>query len=81
MKQAWTKGLEPELQKEIRMAFKSSLILRKRLAEIIRDKEASNYRKNLSSNDYENPNWAYLKADSIGYANGLRAILELIEEN
>ena len=81
MKKSWCSGLEPELAKEIRMAFKSSLILRKRLAELLRSKEEDNYRSNISVSEYDNPNWAYKKADSVGYARAIRSIIELIEEN
>ena len=63
MKKSWTQGLEPDVATEMRMAFKSSLILRKRLAAMLRDKEQLNYKTNISNSNYDSPNWAYEKAD------------------
>ena len=79
MKKSWTNGLEPDVEKEIRMAFTSSLLLRKRLTEMLNKKELENYRTNISKADYECPNWALKKADAVGYARALKDILELIE--
>ena len=79
MKQSWTKGLDADLSKEMKMAYSSSLILRKRLAELLRVKERDNYKTNISKADYDSPNWAAKKADSIGYARALIDILDLIE--
>lgn len=79
MKKSWTTGLEPDASKEIEMAFKSSLILRKRLKELLEAKEISNYKSNISKDDYASPNWGVKKADSIGYARALSDIIKLIE--
>tara|TARA_R110000782_G_scaffold260469_1_gene351735 strand:- start:66 stop:305 length:240 start_codon:yes stop_codon:yes gene_type:complete len=79
MKQSWTRGLNPALTTEMRMSFASSLILRKRLAELLRVKERENYKANISKDDYDSPNWAAKKADSIGYARALLDIIDLIE--
>ena len=81
MKKSWTQGLEPDVATEMRMAFKSSLVLRKRMAEMLRTKEQDNYKTNISNSNYDSPNWAFQKADSIGYARALIDILNLMEEN
>ena len=79
MKQSWTNGLEPDAKKEMKMAFTSSLILRKRLIELLKDKELENYKTNISKTDYDTPNWGVKKADSIGYARALLDVIKLIE--
>lgn len=79
MKKSWIEGLEKDISDEIRMAFTSSSILRKRLEVILRKKEEENYKLNISKNDYESPNWSFIKADSIGYARALNDIIKLIE--
>lgn len=79
MKKSWTQGLEADLATEMKMAFSSSLILRKRLAELLRVKEKENYKANISKADYDSPNWTAKKADSIGYARALLDIIDLIE--
>lgn len=80
MKQSWTKGLKPDAAKEMRMAFKSSLIFRNRLAELIRIKEEENIRAGRSKDGYECPNWAYKQADLVGYTRALNDIISLIEK-
>jgi hypothetical protein len=79
MKKSWTNGLEAESVGEMKMAYTSSLILRKRLVELLRVKEKENYKSNISKADYECPNWSVKKADSIGYARALLDIIDLIE--
>lgn len=79
MKKSWTNGLEPDAAKEISMAFKSSLILRKRLIDMLSAKELENYKANISKGDYDSPNWDVKKADSIGYARALADIIKLIK--
>ena len=79
MKQSWTQGLEVDASKEMRGHYTGSLILRKRLAELLVKKELDNYRLNISKADYDSPNFALKKADSIGYARALKEIIELIE--
>ena len=79
MKVSWTTGLEPDMVVEMKMAFKSSIILRKRLAVMLSNKEQENYKSNISKGDYDSPNWDVKKADSIGYARALSDIIKLIK--
>lgn len=79
MKQSWTKGLEKEATTEMRMAFKSSLVLRKRLEVLLRSKEEEATRIGRSKEGYDCPNWAYKQADIVGYTRALNDILKLIE--
>ena len=80
MKQSWTKGLEAEPAGDMRAAFKSSSILRKRLEKLLRDKEEEAIRLARSKEGYECPNWAYKQADLVGYTRALNDIISLIEK-
>lgn len=80
MKTVWTKGLEPDHAKEISGDFKSSLLIRKRLAEILEGKAKGAERVSRSKEAYDNPNWAYMQADTVGYKRALYEIMALLEE-
>lgn len=79
MKQSWTKGLDTDYAKEIRMAFKSALVMRKRLEVLIGLKEEEAIRTGRSKEGYNCPNWAYKQADLVGYTRALNDIIDLIE--
>lgn len=82
MKTTWTKGLTPEQETELRKDFVGSIILRKRLKELLEEKSKSSRDATLSKKCYETPNWAYLQADAIGYERAISEIISLIyEEN
>jgi hypothetical protein len=81
MKTSWTSGVKDETRKaEIVAAFSSSTILRKRLMEILADKEATKQRACMNSVNYEKNNWALQMADSQGYLRALQEIVNLIEK-
>lgn len=80
MKLSWTQGLDKELQVDIRQNFKESLVLRKRLVELLLDKVTSSQRESRSKQLYDNPNWAYLQADKRGYERAMHEIIDLISE-
>lgn len=82
MNTAWTKGVAKgsEKDKDIRVAFKESLLIRKRLAEILEDKYLQAAKDRLSAEEYESPGWAHRQADAIGYARALREIATILEE-
>lgn len=75
MKTVWTKGLEQDASGEMELAFKASGVLRQRLAELLKEKMDNRTKAMYSDKEYENPNWAYKKADEVGY---LRALSEVI---
>lgn len=79
MKTAWTKGLEPDAAKEIKLHFNGGVQLRKRLSHILDDKINTKERESMKSSEYENPNWAYKQADAQGYKRAMKEILSLIE--
>ena len=75
MKTSISKGLDPMLKDEVAKSFNSSIVIRRRLVEVLKDKSNSEDRKSVMENSYDNPNWALKQADSRGYR---RAIDELI---
>lgn len=81
MKSLITKGLEPDVAKEIRGDFKSSLLIRRRLTTLIEEK-IENARKGLRSKEpYSSPSWAYLQADGVGYERALHEIINLLSDD
>lgn len=78
MKTSWFKGLPKQEQEEVKASFKSSLRTRERLEELCEEKLES--ASNPYKGQYENPNWAYLQADSIGYQRALKEIISLLQD-
>ena len=79
MKESWLKGLEKDDQKYMKDAFDAGSLLRKRLGELIEDKYDLIEKNSLSKNNYDSPNWAYTKADEVGYKRALTEILNLLK--
>ena len=80
MKTIWTKGLIGEKKSEIESAFLASGNLRERLRTLIREKIDSNNTSVRSKENYENPSWAYLQADKIGYERALYEVISILEK-
>jgi len=80
MKASWTQGLEDQLAKDVRGDFKSSLIIRKRLATLLEDKIRSADKTAMNKDGYDISNWALKQADLIGFKRALNEIIELILE-
>ena len=82
MNSAWLKGVTKgsEYEKDIRAAFKESLLIRKRLIEVLEEKYQVAAKDRLSSSGYESPGWAHYQADAIGYARALQEIMKILEE-
>ena len=79
MKTSWTSDLEGDQKKDIESAFKSATVIRNRLTEICESK----IKTSLSANkaQYDSPNWAYQKADDIGYRRALEEIIGLLKKS
>lgn len=81
MKQNITAGIQDlDLVKEVKMNFTSSAVIRRRIREIIADKEASAYKSSMASKAYESPNWGLKQADTVGYIRALREVASLLED-
>jgi hypothetical protein len=81
LKTAITKGLEPDVAKEIRGDFKSSLLIRKRLQFLITEMIETNRKSLRQRTNYENAAWPFLQADGVGYERALMEINSLLDDN
>ncbi len=81
MKTSITAGVSDEgLIKEIRMNFISSSVIRRRIVDLIRKMEESAYASSVAKVGYDNPNWTYKQADTVGYIRALRDVSGLLED-
>ena len=78
MKTSWCAGLGEENARDVRKNFKESLVIRKRLRELLDKKIIENRNASLLKGAYDTPNWAYKQADSVGYERALNEIIKLI---
>lgn len=78
MKNSWVKGLDDQKKADIEASFKAASLIRKRLAEILQEKLEVSSKHARSKVTYDNPNWAYLQADQVGYERCLQEIIELL---
>lgn len=81
MNSLWTKGLKKGTQeyKDIEEAHKASSFLRKRLTAMLKQMLEEELKAKLSDNAYENPNWAYKQADSVGYARAIERMINALD--
>lgn len=80
MKESWTRGLDLEVAKDIRGDFKSSLLVRNRLRDLLEAKIVEEHKVLLSKENYESPAWAYKMADNVGFERALNYVISLIVE-
>lgn len=80
MKTNWTKGMDAQTKDEMKSAFKSSAVVRARLAELIEGKLLEKERADMKADGYECANWAYKMADSQGYKRAMYEIISYITE-
>lgn len=82
MNTLWTKGMKRGSQeaKDIEGAFKASAFLRNRMKEMLQAMLDEEISSKTSDNTYDNPNWAYKQADSVGYARAIRRMMATLEE-
>lgn len=80
MKLSWTKGLDAEQKKDLKISFSEGLVMRHRLVELLESMVGTSQRLSRSKDAYESPNWAYLQADARGYERAMHEIMELILE-
>lgn len=80
MKTTWTKGLDPQNKDEMKASFKSSAVVRARLADMLSAKVVEKEREDMKADGYECANWAYKMADSQGYKRAMAEIISLLNE-
>ena len=80
MKTNWIAGLKDQDRKdEIRQSFNASIVMRKRLMELLEKKMKESWVSSLAEGSYERPNWALEQADARGYERAMREIMSLIK--
>jgi len=80
MKASWLNGLEKQREIDVRQNFKESLVLRRRLTEMLSDIIESGRKTQVSKGLYDTPNWPLLQADRVGYERAIRDIIDLISD-
>ena len=81
MKTSWTRGVEKELSIDITQNFKESLVMRRRLSQLLEDKIDASLSSARSKSSYDTPNWALMQADSVGYQRALQEVISLISSD
>ena len=76
----WTANLSPEEEKEFAIKLREASDVFERLSSILDQRVKSLVSKQISSNTYDSPSWAYIQADAIGYQRAIQEVLELIKE-
>lgn len=81
MNTAWTKGIRKGSQedKDIRSSYAESFIIRKRLTQMLADKVDGKMKTAMSNDSFDSPSWAFLQAESIGYAKAMQEIIKLLD--
>lgn len=81
MNTAWTKGIRKGSQedKDIRSSYAESYIIRKRLTQMLADKIDGKMKTAMSNDAFDSPSWAFLQAESIGYAKAMQEIIKLLD--
>lgn len=79
MKTVWSKGLDDQGKKDIKVSFDKGAFLRERLSNILKEKSDDADKDGRSKEGYDCPNWAYKQADMQGYKRALSEILSLLD--
>lgn len=79
MKVNWTAGLDEVRRNDIRQSFKASLVMRKRLLELLEKKMKESWASSIAEDSYESPNWALKQADARGYERAMKEIMSLVK--
>lgn len=80
MKTSWTQGLTEQEEIECKMEYVGAARLRDRLKTLLRNKAETARTASRSSSKYDNPNWALVQADAIGYEKALFEVISLISD-
>lgn len=80
MKSSWITGItDTQRKQDIRGNFTASLIMRKRLQELLDKKMKESWASSISKDGYECANWALKQADARGYERALKEISSLLK--
>lgn len=80
MKSVLFQGIDPKLEGELRGDFKSSLLIRKRIVDVLNQKIDTNRKASVDRTNYDSPSWALEQADRIGYERSIRELISLLTD-
>lgn len=80
MKSSWTQDLDTEKSKDVRVNFKESLVVRRRLVEMLEHKIKEFDKASWNPENYNVPNWPYTVADLNGYKRALTLVISLLQD-
>lgn len=63
---------------DMEMEYIGSQLLRRRLVELLMDKQTTMLKKRRGEGNYDSPNWALLQADAVGYERAISEVISLI---
>lgn len=78
MKTIWTAGLKGDAIIQAKQDFVGAAGCRDRLKALLEAKADAKRRDLRASSSYDNPNWALVQADAIGYEKALFEVISLI---
>lgn len=80
MKTSITAGLEGVEREIVEGEYRGSPSLRKRIVELLIDKQRKSYQERISKLSYDSPNWACYQADGVGYERAIQELISLISD-
>ena len=81
MKRSITQGIPKERVEEVKADFICSAGFRLRLIDILNRKKNAKRSKATLEVTYENPNWAYVQADLIGYERAINDVIFILSDD
>lgn len=67
--------------REIKAAFIAAKPLRKQLINILDNKIKAHYKAQFNRTNYEDANWGFAQADSMGYCRALEEMKSILQDN
>ena len=80
MKTSILAGMSPDMKDALKKEFGETSQLRKRLVVMLEERALQNYKDLMSTNSFDNANWAYKQAEGVGYSRGISEIIALLSE-
>lgn len=80
MKTSIKAGLSPAEALNVEEEYLGSPSLRKRLVELLREKQERSYNERISKTTYESPSWGFIQADGVGYERAINELISLISD-
>lgn len=80
MKTILNKGLNTEQKEVMKKDFIGAVFLRQQLTAILNEKIESARIASRSVKAYEDPNWSFRQADTVGYERALAEVISLLSD-